>query len=292
VQQVAGDAVGAGDHHVRPGRGGPVVHVAPRAGGEHRQQAGEVTVRRGGDELVGDLAVLGGGDVEAGAPVTGGDLLPGPGGELPARRGGAADRLRNGVERHAEDVVQDEDDPLGWGEPLQHHQQGQMHALVERDPVGGIGQGGLSRRGGGLDDAGVVGPLPAGPGRLDLVQAQAAGHHDQPAALICDLTRGGVQHAGKRVLHDVLGGADVPEHPERQINQVGAVLPVRPADRAAVLLTRHAASSRWHRPVPAVCGGAWRQLTLLLDETRQPNVTWPGGVGTASHSGLAPRPCR
>jgi hypothetical protein len=36
---------------------------------------------------------------------------------------GPADGLGNFVERHPEDVVQDEDDPLGRGEPLQDDQQ-------------------------------------------------------------------------------------------------------------------------------------------------------------------------
>jgi hypothetical protein len=55
-----------------------VVDVAPRIGGEHLKQPGEVAVRGGGDELLGDQAVLGGGDVEARTAVAGGDLLPGP----------------------------------------------------------------------------------------------------------------------------------------------------------------------------------------------------------------------
>jgi hypothetical protein len=67
----------------------------------------------------------------------------------------------------------------------------------------------LGRRGE-LDLAGVVGALPAGAGRLDLVQAQAAGHHDQPAALVLDLTGPRGHQARERVLHDVLGRADVP----------------------------------------------------------------------------------
>src|SRR5215467_5723292 len=47
--------------------------------------------------------------------------------------------------------------------------------------------------------------------RRDLVQAQAAGHHYQPAALIVDLARTGAHQARERVLDDVFGGADVPE---------------------------------------------------------------------------------
>jgi hypothetical protein len=53
---------------------------------------------------------------------------------------GPADGLRNIVERHPEDGVQDEGDPLGRGEPLQDDQQRQADAVLERGLVGGIGQ--------------------------------------------------------------------------------------------------------------------------------------------------------
>lgn len=56
--------------------------------------------------------------------------------------------------------MQDEDHPLGRGEPLQHHQQRQADAVVEGDPVGRVGQHRLGGQGG-LDITGVVGPLPA-----------------------------------------------------------------------------------------------------------------------------------
>src|SRR5260221_2882901 len=104
-----------------------------------------------------------------------------------------------------------------------------------------------------LDLGGVVGALPAGAGGLDLVQAQAASHDDQPAALVFDLTEVRGHQARERVLHDVLGRADVPEHPECEINEVGTVVLVGLADRLAVLLTVHAASfQRSARRVPVV----------------------------------------
>ena len=55
---------------------------------------------------------------------------------------GAAHGLGDGVERHLEDVVQHEDDPLGRAELLQHDEQGEPDAVVEGDPVGRIGQPG------------------------------------------------------------------------------------------------------------------------------------------------------
>src|SRR5262249_22967546 len=157
VQEVAGDAFCAEHHHVSPGRGRPVVDVAPGSGGEHLNQPVEVAVGGGGDELFGDQAVLGRGDVEAGTAVAGGDFPPGPGGELSARLSGPADGLGDGVEGHPEDVVQDEDDALGWGEPLQYDQQRQPHTIVEGDAVGRIGQSGRGNLGGDLEYAGIVG---------------------------------------------------------------------------------------------------------------------------------------
>jgi len=123
--------------------------------------------------------------------------------------------LGDGFERHLEDVMQDQGDPLSRGEPLQHYQQRQMDAVIETDPVRRIGQLRLGRRRGGFDLAGIMGPLAAQPRGSDLVQAQAAGHHDQPAALIVDLTGTSAQQARKCVLNNILCGADIPEHPER-----------------------------------------------------------------------------
>jgi hypothetical protein len=79
--------------------------------------------------------------------------------------------------------------------------------------------------------------------RPDLIQAQAAGHHGQPAALVLDLVEFDPHQAGERVLHDVLGRADVPEHPEREVDEVGPMIGVRLADPAAIPVPVHAGSS-------------------------------------------------
>src|SRR5260221_1887390 len=134
--------------------------------------------------------MLGGGDVEAGAAGACGYLLPGPAGELAAGWNTATHCLGDGVERHLEYVVQHEGDPLGRAELLQHDEQREPDSVVERDPVGWIAQGRAGRRRDELDLAGVVGPLPAGAGGLDLVQAQAAGPDDHPGALVLEVTDG------------------------------------------------------------------------------------------------------
>ncbi len=87
-----------------------------------------------------------------------------------------------------------------------------------------------------------MGALPAGAGGLDLVQAEPAGHDDQPAALVLDLAELRGHQAGERILHDVLGRANVPEHPECEINEMGPVVAVGLADLRAVLFAAHAAS--------------------------------------------------
>jgi hypothetical protein len=75
-------------------------------------------------------------------------------------------------------------------------------------------------------------------------QAQPAGHHDQPAAFVFDLAGPGAQQPGKRVLDHILGRADVPQHPEGQVDQVRAMLGPGLDDLLIVLVHGHAFSSR------------------------------------------------
>src|SRR5260221_8891045 len=217
------------------------MHIAEGIGSQYLEQAAEVAARARGDELLGDQSMFGGSDVEAGTARARGYLLPGPAGELAAGWRAAAHCLGDGIERHAENIVQDEDDPLGRAELLQHDEQREPDSVVERDPVGWIGQPRLARCDE-LDLARVVGALPAGAGRLDLVQAESAGHHDQPSALVLDFTELRGHQARERFLHDVLGRADVAEHPECEIKEEWAVVLVGLADLRAVLFTVHAAS--------------------------------------------------
>ena len=74
-------------------------------------------------------------------------------------------------------------------------------------------------------------------GRADLIQAQPAGDYDQPAAAVLDLAARGAEQAGERVLDHILGRADVPQHPEGQVDQVGTVLIPAPDDLFVVLLS-------------------------------------------------------
>ena len=124
--------------------------------------------------------------------------------------------------------MQHEDDTLGRGEPLQDDEEREPHAVVERDPVSRIdrpaaGQDGCGR-GGCLDAGGIVRPFVAGASGPDLVKAQPAGHDDQPASRVFDLGEIFPDQPPERVLDDVLCGADVAQHAERQVDEVGPVL--------------------------------------------------------------------
>ena len=109
--------------------------------------------------------------------------------------------------------MQHEHAAFGRAEPLQHDEQGQAHGVVERDPVGRVRQFGLGDRDE-LDLGGVVRALAPGPGRADLVQAQAAGDHDQPAAQVLDLSGIRPQQPAERLLHHILRRPDLAQHPE------------------------------------------------------------------------------
>ena len=67
------------------------------------------------------------------------DPAPGPAGELAAGNRGPADDGGDVIEAEAEDVVEHEDGPLGRGQALQHHGEGEPDAVVEGDPVGRVG---------------------------------------------------------------------------------------------------------------------------------------------------------
>ena len=57
---------------------------------------------------------------------------PGAAGQLPRRRRGAADDRRDLLERHGEEVVQHERQPLGRRQRVQHHEQGRPDGIGEQ----------------------------------------------------------------------------------------------------------------------------------------------------------------
>jgi len=103
--------------------------------------------------------------------------------------------------------VQHEHHPLRGGEAFEHDEQGQPDLVVEGHPVGGIDG---RRRAVAMAVFGhVLRAFPARRRRLHVVQAQPAGHHDQPAALVVDVAGGGLQQPEEGLLHHVFGRPDV-----------------------------------------------------------------------------------
>jgi hypothetical protein len=150
-------------------------------GVQHRNQRVEVSVPGGGQEGIRDLPLLARVGVRHGSLP---DAAPGPAGEFPGRLRRAVHDQGDLLERDVEDVVQDEGEPLGGGQRLEHNQQG--HA--DR-----VGQDGLLFRtfglvgadhGFGQPGAGVV--HAAGLARAEHVQADPPGHGGQPGPQVVD----------------------------------------------------------------------------------------------------------
>ena len=127
------------------------------------------------------------------------DPAPGPAGELPGGIGRAPEHVRHLGERHGEQVVQDEREPLGRGERVEHDKQGQAdrvreHRLVlriaerggrtgPRRPGRGAGPGGRLNRSRPGVAHGLLGSAPAGP---EHVQRYPGDDRRQPAAEVVD----------------------------------------------------------------------------------------------------------
>lgn len=155
-----------------------------------------------------------------------GELRPRATGQLPAGPDWSAHRFGDGVERNPEHVVQHERHSLTGAESLQHFQQCGADLVVEGDPIRGVCAPRLVERGHIWTN--VFRPLTAGPGRTDLVEAQPAGYHRQPAADVVDLAQVGTGQPQKRFLRNVFGVADVAdvaEHLVGEVDQIRAMAP-------------------------------------------------------------------
>jgi hypothetical protein len=140
------------------------IHDAPDAGVEQTEESFEVASRAGLNELLGYLPVLARIGRPSRARALRRNLRPGPSGHLAAGGRRLAQRLRDGGERHLEDIVQDERHPFSRGQAVKHDDEGEADLIVEGDPVGWVDRRG--RRGwdtGGLDGGRVVRPVALGP---------------------------------------------------------------------------------------------------------------------------------
>jgi hypothetical protein len=119
---VAVDCVRAGQRRAVPPEFWSQVEPKHHVGMQHGQQRVEVAGAGGGEERVDDPALQG----EVGVGLGGGlHPLAGPAGQLARGVRGPFHDLRDLRERHREDVVQHEREPLRGGEAFQHDQQRQ-----------------------------------------------------------------------------------------------------------------------------------------------------------------------
>ena len=123
----------------------------------------------------------------------GADAPAGRGGQLAARRRGAADDLGHFGEGIPEDIVQDERDALTRSQLVEHDLQGDPDGVGERDVVGGVTDQLLA-----FDVTHRDGGAGAQP-----VEAQPGGDRRQPGRQALDLGVGPVQPE-PGLLHDVL----------------------------------------------------------------------------------------
>ena len=222
---------------LRPPRHGGGVGADDGVGVEQRQERGEVAAARGGEERGDDLPppprrirrrVIRAAAV-VGREATRFDRVrvrlvrsralhppPRPAGQLPGRGGRAADDRADLVERHGEQVVQDERQPLGGRERVQHDQQ--------RGPDR-VGQHRLALRPGLGRDA-LVGRerlLPARGPRAQHVQAHPRDDRREPSPQVVHAVDVGAGQPQPRLLHGVVGLGARAEH------AVGHRRQVRPA---------------------------------------------------------------
>lgn len=176
-----------------------------------------------GDELFDQLLMLGAGDIGGtcrGLP----ESDPGSAGELAAGSHRAAHRRRDLLERHCEHVMQDERHPLTGAQRAQHLQQGTAYLIIQRDPIGRIGNRRNIQRGSGFHHGCDPGPLTAHTRRTQLIQAQPAHHHRQPGTWLVNLRLLSPGQPHKCLLNRVLGVADIAEHLIGQVHQVRVML--------------------------------------------------------------------
>jgi hypothetical protein len=131
--------------------------------------------------------------------------------ELAGRLGGPVDDRRDLVERDGEHVVQDEGQPFGRGQRLEHDQQRQADRVGEQRLVLGVGPVcGIDDRVGNVHVERLLGPRSA---RAEHVQRHACHDRRQPGAKVLDLARVGAAEPQPGVLDGVVSLAERAEHP-------------------------------------------------------------------------------
>ena len=206
-QRLAGDRLGALEVLRRAGRAtvGPEHDV----GIEHRDERVEITLAGGCEERLDDLPL--GGEVCVRDRIGAAHAPARPARELPRRLGRALHDRGDLLERHGEHVVQDEGQPFGRGQPLEHDQQRQTHRVGEQRLVLGVGAAGrVDDRVGNVHVERLLAPRSAG---AEHVQRDPGDDRRQPAAEVLDLPHIGPAKPQPGVLDGVVGLAEGAEHP-------------------------------------------------------------------------------
>jgi hypothetical protein len=220
-QRLPGDRLGAVDQQGGLGQCGARIGAQDHPGVEHRDQGIEVAASRGREERVDHLALTG----QVGVWVRhSGALDPAPGaaGQLPDRRRGSARQARDVLERQVEHVVQDERQPLGRAQGVEHDQQGQADR---------VGQQRLElrlqlvvRADQGVGQAHAEGFFPPYVPRAQHVQADPGHDRGEPPAQVLHLVPAGPAQPQPGVLHGVVGLGERAQHPVGDCPQVAPVL--------------------------------------------------------------------
>ena len=221
----------------------------------------------------------------------------------PARTGPGRSRLRSGagpgwrsggtrrvcvrrsadrVEREPEHVVQDEHRPLGGlsCSSTTSSASRMLSSSVTRRPdrAGGAAR----RRCRGRAILGRRCRRSRRPRGAELVEAQPADDDDQPAADVVDVVEVASEQPAERLLHDVLGVGDAAEHPEREVDEVRAVLD-QTSSKSGLVRRRSDDQS---------CAASSRTVSIVRrDSPRKcdrPGASHSGGSSSYGHS--VPRP--
>jgi hypothetical protein len=214
----AGEPPGHGGGAVQlgrcPGLGGGVVGDQVDIGIQEAEQRLEVSVAGGGEEG----AYQGGapGRIGVGGRVGRADAAAGPAGEHLGRGRAAPEDRRDLGEGHGEQVVQDEREPFGRGQRVEHHDERGAHRVGQERFLLGI-DGVL----GGFDRLVERMLAPRG-ARAQHVQADAPDDGGQPAA---EVVHGHVRAVQPQpgLLDGVIGFGGRSEHPVRDRPQAVAV---------------------------------------------------------------------
>ncbi len=124
---------------------------------------------------------------------------------------------RDLVERHPEQIVEHEGQPLGRLELVEDDQQGEADRVGEHQLLFGVG-------GSGAFGAQIQRLLVARRARAQHVEADAPDDRGQPAARVRDVARIGAVEAQPRLLEGVVGLGERAEHAIRDPPQVAAML--------------------------------------------------------------------